>query len=163
LRVTGNGSGNFSGVSGLLRWLESAPTGTLLAAESVAELVRQALESEPAPEPSTECPAPLSPAASWRVELWRVPSDTRLGVHELAEAVGRSRDWVYRQTAKHRRENGEQVPNEHPIPHSKRDGALEFKAGQVRAWLREREHEVVPGPVERLPEESTLQLVRRSK
>ena len=92
--MLGNGPGNFSTVSDVLAWLEGAPSGTLLAAESVAELLRRVSVQVPPEEP----PAPPSEPFTWRAELWRVPSDTRLGVREVCAAVGRSHDWLYRHT-----------------------------------------------------------------
>jgi predicted DNA-binding transcriptional regulator AlpA len=83
-------------------------------------------EVEPAPE-------------TWRERIWRVPSETRLGVREVAEAVGRSKSWVYKRT---------QAAAEDPIPHRKLDGELMFAAGEVRAWIRAREDVLVAGPME---------------
>src|SRR5688500_12817982 len=42
--------------------------------------------------------APPAPPA-WREKLWTCPEATRLGVVELAEAVGRPKSWVYRLTS----------------------------------------------------------------
>jgi len=66
-------------------------------------------------------------ALSWPERLWTAPAETRLGVRELAAAVGRPRSWVYRHTAP----KGDLAP----IPHRRLDGLLVFLAGEVRDWL----------------------------
>jgi hypothetical protein len=117
------------------RWLRTAPPGTLVPVEAVRHLV-----DGPAPEevePSTEGPVELAPRP-WRVLLWEVPAETRLGVEEVLEAVGRPRSWVYRRTGPSARDR---------IPHRRLDGALVFLAGELRAWLRDREDVVEAGPV----------------
>ena len=73
----------------------------------------------------------------WGVLLWQVPAETRIGVVELCEAVGRPKSWVYRHTA----DDGD-CPR---LPHRKMDGSLVFVVGEVRRWLEEHEVTVVPG------------------
>ena len=79
------------------------------------------------PVPDEAAPA----ACAWPSRLWTVPAETRLGVRELAEAVGRPRSWVYRHTAP--------AGDLAPIPHRRLDGLLSFVAGEVRDWLRANE------------------------
>jgi len=67
----------------------------------------------------------------WAEKLWTCPPETRLGVRELAEAIGRPRSWVYRHTSP----RGDLAP----IPHGRLDGLLVFTAGAVRDWLRANE------------------------
>jgi predicted DNA-binding transcriptional regulator AlpA len=74
---------------------------------------------------------PLPLASSWRERLWTVPADTRLGVIEVAEAMGRPKSWVYRRTSV--------KSGKAPLPHRKLDGELVFVAGDVRAWLKRHE------------------------
>src|SRR5712692_5799824 len=74
---------------------------------------------------------------SWRERLWLVPPDTRLGVAELLEALGRTRSWLYRHT-------GPNSPGSR-IPHRKLDGELLFLAGEIRQWQSETEQVVVRG------------------
>ena len=62
-----------------------------------------------------------------RERLWDCPADTRLGVLELCEALGRSKAFVYRLT------------RTKDIPHRKLDGELVFRAGDIRAWVQQRE------------------------
>lgn len=68
---------------------------------------------------------------SWREKLWTCPPDTRLGVTEVAEALGRSKHSIYQLTK--RRE----------IPHAKFQGAIVFRALDLRKWAASREVPVV--------------------
>lgn len=77
-----------------------------------------------------------SPEEGWETKLWRVPSRTRLGAKDVAEAVERSVNWVHQRT---------QASADVPIPHRKRNGRLVFLAGEVREWLDEQEEVIVPG------------------
>lgn len=63
---------------------------------------------------------------SWRARLWTVPADMRLGVHEVAEALGRGRDFVYRAAS---------PKAEHRLPSQKIGGELMFTVRDVRAWI----------------------------
>lgn len=99
-----------------------------------AAVLRSWLEDE---QPSA-LPLALVQPDSWRERLWTVPGDTRLGVAEVSEAVGRSRDWIYRACSRKRAtEQGRD-----PLPHSKLDGCLMFTAGAVRSWLQASERKV---------------------
>lgn len=115
--------------SDLLRWLQSAPPGTTIPAASLADI----LATLPiwAPEPSPE-PVPLT----WRERVWLVPPETRLGVRETAEAIGRPVSWVYRRTG--------EKSDKAPLPHRKLDGELVFLAGELRAWIEGHEAVIVP-------------------
>lgn len=105
-----------------------------------ADVVRAWLEDEPAT--ATPAPVALTEPQTWRERLWTCPLDTRLGVRELAEALDRSADWVYRATnAKRAATHGRD-----PLPCSRLDGVLVFTAGAVRAWLRASEEIVNPEP-----------------
>ena len=132
----------------LRAWVASAPAGTTVPVESLNELLAEEVS---APAPGTAGPALVedeTAADSWRIKLWAVPSETRLGVLELSEALGRSRGWVYRAIASHRyrsrskpgeRKPCDRIPNPHPLPHKRLDGRLVFEAGQVRRWLEAHE------------------------
>jgi len=101
--------------------------------------VRGLLEdSEPEPAEPIE-PQEDRGEPSWRVRLWEVPSETRLGVAEVAEALGRPPSYIYARTG---------PKAEDRIPHRKMDGTLLFTAGELRAWIRSHEVEVVGGPME---------------
>ncbi|MBA3340449.1 MAG: hypothetical protein H0W30_01220 [Gemmatimonadaceae bacterium] len=87
-----------------------------LEAESVAPPAPAVIEAEP---------------STWRERLWTCPPETRLGVHELAEALDRSADFVYRAVdAKWSAKRGRD-----PLPCSRLDGVLVFTAGAIRRWL----------------------------
>ena len=68
---------------------------------------------------------------SWRERLWTCHAETRLGIEELCEALGRSKAFVYRHT------------RAKTIPHRRLDGELLFVAGEIREWLGHREETVV--------------------
>jgi hypothetical protein len=81
----------------------------------------------------------------WRTALWTCPDQTRLGVRELAEALDRSTDWVYRAiSSKWAEERGRD-----PLPCRRLDGCLVFEAVAIRAWLAA--SEVIVNPEPRLP------------
>ena len=112
-------------------WLRGAPPGTTLSAESVLAV----LEADAPPQFAASI-APVSSLISWRERLWTVPPETRLGVIELSEALGRAKSWTYRHTS---RRSG--LPR---IPHRRLDGELVFVAGEVRAWIADHEDVVEP-------------------
>jgi hypothetical protein len=104
-----------------------------------ADAVRVWLEDEPG------IPAPVAIVAepeTWRCRLWTCPADTRLGVRELAEALDRSPDWVYRATNRKLSE----ARGRAPLPCSRLDGVLVFTAQCVRRWLPSAEEIVNPEP-----------------
>jgi predicted DNA-binding transcriptional regulator AlpA len=112
-------------------WLGSAPPGTFLAPAAVQEILASVAESEP--QPVEGVPEPLT--LTWRERLWLVPSETRIGVRDLCEAVGKPRSWVYRHTsAKAVEKNGYAM-----LPHRRLDGELTFRVGEIRAWIRDHE------------------------
>ena len=80
---------------------------------------------------------PDAPSVSWRERLWTVPAETRLGVAEVAEAMGRPKSYVYARTG---------PKAEDPLPHRKLDGSVVLTAGELRAWIREHEEVVHAGP-----------------
>lgn len=74
---------------------------------------------------------PATTGTTWRERLWTAPEDTRLGVLDVAEAVGRPRSWVYRAV------NAKRGADR--LPARRLDGELVFQAGEVRAWLARQE------------------------
>lgn len=110
--------------------LDALPDDALLPAVWVRALVEE-LHVEP--EPVTD---PELAEQTWRERLWTVPADTRLGVVEVAEALGRPKSYVYART-------GESA--EDPLPCRKLDGTLVFLAGELREWIQEREEVVHRG------------------
>lgn len=81
----------------------------------------------------------------WKERIWTCPAETRLGLNELCEALGKPKSWGYRHTSA---KSG--LPM---IPYRKMDGVLTFVAGEVRAFLREHEEVVHSGPMESTPTE----------
>ena len=120
-------------------WLAAAPPGTMLAADALRATLS---ELEPVEAPGL-LPAVRSsadaPAATWRERLWIAPAETRLGVRECAEAIGRPVSFVYRHTSE-KCEAGDR------LPHKKLDGELTFVAGELRAWILEHEETITSGP-----------------
>ena len=106
-------------------WLETAPPGTNVPAESILEFLGQA-----APTGSGDGPETTVEAHTWREKLWTVPEETRIGTYEVCEALGRTKSWLYHRTGPSARDR---------IPHRKLDGELVFMVGDVREWLRRRE------------------------
>lgn len=117
----------------LRRWAsEAAALDAMIPAAKLEELLDGLDESEPVDtlEPSS--------VASWRERLWSVPAETRLGVAEVADALGdRPRSYVYARTG---------AKASDPIPHRRLDGSLVFTAGELRAWIRDHEEVVHAGP-----------------
>jgi len=130
----------------LRAWAEAAPRGATVPVDALAELL-SGLEDEtnpviPGPQGS---PEPVS--RTWRERLWIVPAETRIGVHELAEALKRPRSWIYRRTS---------AKADGRLPHRKLGGELLFTAGEIRAWLREHEEVIEAGPMESAAAERRL-------
>lgn len=119
----------------LRRWAtEAAALHAMVPASKLAELL-EAIE-DPAPEPSEKFTEGWP--ASWRERLWSVPAETRLGVAEVAEALGgKPKSYVYARTG---------PKAEDPLPHRKLDGSLVFTAGELRAWIRDHEEVIHAGP-----------------
>jgi hypothetical protein len=90
--------------------------------------VVRALEQRSASLP----PDPANP----RDAFWAMPDERCLGVQELAAALGRPTSWVRRHCSP---KSGLPL-----LPRSRLDGAVMFKVGAVRTWLKEHDH--VPTP-----------------
>ena len=118
----------------LRRWAASAPRGTMLSAEALHDVLG-GLEPELTPEPVSLDEA----TPTWRVLLWTVAAETRIGRDELLEAVSRPASWLYRHTG---------AKSKDRIPHRRLDGHLVFVVGEVRRWLREREEIVAARPLD---------------
>ena len=134
-------SRGFRSVDELLRWCKAAPIGTSLDAHAVADLLASVDDREPE---AVSHPRPDTAEWTWRERLWVCPAETRLGMPDLMEALGRPRSWIYARTAK---------DAEDRMPHRKLDGMLTFTAGEVRAWIRAREETVEAGPMDSTPAE----------
>ncbi len=116
-------------VAELLAALRQMPPGTMVpAAEMATHLEEVSPMGDPTPGHGSD--------PTWMERLWTAPPETRIGVRELADAMGRPRSWVYRRTAP----NGERAP----IPHRKLDSELVFVVEEIRSWVRQHETEVTP-------------------
>lgn len=114
-------------------------------AREVAAVLEDVDAAEPVERAETE---PVEAAGeTWRCRLWRAPSEARLGLPEVVEALGTSRSWVYQRT---------RSDAEDPLPHAKLSGGLVFRAGELRHWIREHEDVQVAGPSD--PPEGALSL-----
>lgn len=118
-----------------LGWLASAPAGTSLDARTLHATLASLVATMPAIAPPSLQDAP---EPTWRERLWTAPAEARLGVVEVAEAIGRPKSWVYRHTS-------EKAAGTDRLPHRKLEGELLFVAGEVRAWIKQHE-EIVVGP-----------------
>lgn len=110
----------------LAEWLATMPQGTLLPVDALRELIPQVpvITAETTPQQDQTLRAQIP----WRENFWRLPHETRIGCAELAEALGRSRSWVYKRT--------QQQSATVPLPYHKiENGALEFVVGEIRGWL----------------------------
>jgi len=105
-----------------------------------ADALRDAAREVDATPEAEATPATLE--FTWRERLWLAPAETRMGVKELAEALGRSKSWVYKRT---QGGAGEEI-----LPYRKLDGELQFVVGEIRTYLHAREEVGF-----RLPPEST--------
>ena len=120
----------------LRAWLTTLADAT--ATLPASEVLRRLPESEEQAEPANSAPTP-NIELTWREKLWLVPAETRLGVAELCEALGRSTSWAYRRTG---------PKAEDPLPHRLLDGQLTFTAGELRTWVREHEESVHELPMD---------------
>ena len=69
---------------------------------------------------------------TWREKLWACPAETRLGVEEVCEALGKSNSWIYKRTT-------EVSDSAERLPARRMHGQLVFTAGELRTWVREHE------------------------
>ena len=124
-------------VTELLAWCSKAPAGTRLDAKAVADILEADTPSvaHGLPDTGEKVSTAVQTSGGWRATLWTVDADVRLGVREVAEALGRPASFVYSHTK-----------GLDAIPHRKLDGVLVFVAGELRAWICNREHVVAPGP-----------------
>ena len=100
--------------------------------DAIAEFAAALEESPGANAAAVELGVDQAPC-SWRSRLWTEPPERRIGVEEVAEALGRSDSWVYKHV-------GPKV--ESPLPSKKFGGELVFLVGELRAWLQDQEERV---------------------
>ncbi len=111
------------------RWLADAPAGTLLTAPAVLELLDRLTDASPAR------PAVVLPGEAPSAGLWSLPADARLSVVELARLLGRTRSFVYRAVSA----KACATSDRRPLPARRLAGQLQFRAGDVRAWVEAEE------------------------
>ena len=115
-------------LSEFMRWLEEAPPEALLPVRLVLARMREA-------SISVRTSSAVVHETTWRERLWTAPVDTRLGVSELSEAMGRPKSWIYRHTSA---KSGLEL-----LPHRRLDGVLVFVIGEIRQWLTQQEDSVM--------------------
>jgi hypothetical protein len=129
--------------------LRQIPSGSLVPVEWLCqELERAGASLQPEPEPANPA-GDGPPLVTWREKLWTVPAETRIGVHELTEALGKPRSWVYRHTSP----KAAEAAGYPLIPHRKLEGELIFVVGELRAWIRDNEEIIRAGRMESTLEE----------
>jgi hypothetical protein len=134
----------FSSMAELVTSLGRMPAGTLVPARELAAALETLVDASPEPPPTTVA------ESSWRERIWTVPAETRLGVLEVAEALGRPRSYVYERT-------GPKATD--PLPHRKLDGTVVVTAGELRTWIRTHETVVHALPMDSTPGERRLRSV----
>lgn len=128
----------------LLTWCEMAPAGLQVSATWLAEQLRAILDAEEmgdTPVPDDTHRAPVSAEPTWRERIWTVPDETRLTVDECAEALGRSRAWLYAR--------GQELGIPYRLEGAGGAQRRVYLAGELRDWVRRREMVVVPGSLAR--------------
>lgn len=130
----------FDSLATLLRWAKQAPPSATLGVSDLVEVLEEVADMD-APEPAPR--ADPTAGRTWRERLWTVPGETRLGVHELCEALGKPRSWVYDLTSL---KAIERIVV--PLRCSKLDGTLQFRAGELRWWLSQNEESLIECPSE---------------
>lgn len=131
----GSSAGRFTSLPSLLAWLRAAPAGTVLSCNAVLDALEHIHQDATRPPDLDASEARATNAPGWREKIWTVPAETRLGIIEAAEAVGRPRSFIYRRTS------AKSCLSK--IPHRKLDGGLVFLAGELRSWLASEEELVV--------------------
>lgn len=125
----------FATFDALVAWLASAPAGTMIDAAALRAVLATIADAR---TPNVEPSPVVAPGATWSERLWVVAPETRLGVREAAEALGRPLSFVYRHTSA-------KAAGADRLPHKKFDGELLFVAGELREWIRAHEETVVQG------------------
>jgi len=114
------------------------PSHVAAALEVLVRALGEAGTPVPAPSP------PIQVVLPWNALVWRrdlAPDETLLTVEQAAEALGWPKSGIYRRTSRWRREHDASCT---PLPHLRVAGALRFRLGELRTWLKEREVTVVP-------------------
>ncbi len=119
-----------------------------------AELEHQALELEQSETPQEGA------GGSWAERFWEVPSSTRIGVHQAAEALGRSASWVYKHTSE---ATGLPLIPFRRVGENAKRGRLEFIVGELRSWISQMSMVGQAGVFDSVAESSYRQLKRSNR
>lgn len=108
-------------------WLHLAPAGTKIEISALAsQLTNLVTSRSEVPGPSA---SPAKSRATWKERIWTCPPQTRLGISELAEAIGKSTSWIYKRTGP--------SATDDKIPCRRLSGELVFLADEIRTWISE--------------------------
>lgn len=127
-----------AGLHRLRLMLEHTPPGSMIP----VDWVRSIVEEEAGPAQTVPDPEPATASEDWRGRLWTCHPDTRLGVAELCEALGKGKSWVYRHTS----EKSVEANGYNPLPCRRLDGELIFVASELRQWIQANETRVHTPP-----------------
>lgn len=116
----------------LKRMVNAVPPGGLVTLS--VDTLRDWLQTEVVGVDVTEVVAGVEYPQSWRERLWTVPPETRIGVVEAAEAIGKSTSWVYKHARAPKGERKEMI-----LPFRKLGNDTVFVVGELREWLTEQE------------------------
>ena len=119
----------------LVHRLELMPPGASVPRDWIDDELEQVVPPGDAPPELHQLELIPFADLSWRERLWLVPAETRVGVRELAEALGRSTSWVYRRTSP----KAAAKAGLKPLPHRRLEGELIFVLGEIRSWVHETE------------------------
>lgn len=117
-------------IQALRDWLQEHPEGSTFSVAAVIELLARVDEPPSGPALVRDD----APDFTWQERLWIVPAETRIGVSELAEAMGKPKSWVYRHTSKRSTDRGYSA-----LPFRRLEAELLFVVGEIRAWIRDNE------------------------
>lgn len=117
----------------LVAWCARAPQGVRVPADLVAQLGEAHFEGDSALPEAHDPTTTASPVSewTWRERVWTAPAETRLGLVEVAEALGRSRSWCYKRTGSE--------AGDGRLPVRKLDGEIIITVGELRTWIRDHE------------------------
>ena len=106
------------------------------------DTIRSWLDETAAPAVVDTAPSTTALPANWKVWLWTVPDETRIGSAELLEAISKSPSWLYKQTSA--------APADRTIPFRKLGNDLVFVVAEIREWIGMTEIVEVPLDLVRL-------------
>ena len=121
-------------VAEVVALIQRLPDGTTFTRAAVLKLCGAEVAGDAgsrAGEEAASVPAP----PSWKEKLWTVPAQTRLGVAEISEALGKQPSAIHKLRAREKRDRAKGRPVD-ALPCRKAfDGTLTCTAGELRDWL----------------------------